>query len=418
MELNKRRKSMRTMKKSGVFAALTVALLVMVVLVTQGCFVPDTESDTIDIGKITGLERTGTVRLNFGYNTGARTIMPDELEMADFLSYRVIYTPSPSGVGATTTNIAASAIGAPITLPVGAYTLQVIAYKATGQGTPVAVANMDTICLDKSFKSGGAPVTSITITDSPTPTTVYVTLKPYGVVTGQNGTFTWDIKNSLGTDVFTYDIKVSTFKDSGTFQEETGLDKEDLTGSFGFSAPLLSSGFKWVDVTLHGPTGDTFKFRDLAHVYQNMNTTFTYEFLPTFVTIPSSGQGSITIDYDQGGDVTFTFTLDPGSESAIDTVTGGGKVHTDPVKMSLSDTVYPKEIIITMSASGVTLSGQEWFADDGDDEVGTGLTLTINLDDGDVFDTKGLHEIILIAYVGGLPYSITNSPIIYIEVVD
>jgi hypothetical protein len=430
---------MRTMKKSGAFAALAVALLVVAMLVTTGCRVPETgsviDSDIgIDIGIGTETaKKTGSLRLVFADNKGARTVMPDVPLVASILGYQVTLSPTPAGPPVVVKTVGTggnlSAISTLIdNLAVGAYEVEVIAYKDADRDFPIAVAKTGLTggISNTGFvtAAGGVntPVASISIVEG-TPANIYVTVKPYGVVTGENGTFTWAIQNSLGAGVnFTATVRVSDFP-GGTNPVTSGTitPLANLTGTFGVDPqPDLASGYKWVEVALTGPLGDTFRFRDIAHIYQNLNTTFAYEFLPSFVVIPSTGGGRIYLEYVQDN-VIFLFEVAAGDESDINTMVGNGDGKWDtPIKMSHADTTYPKEIVLSLSVSGITIEGQEWYVGSATTPAETDEEFTINIETDTVFgagNPPGKYQIMLVAYYDSKPYTML-SPIIYIEIVD
>jgi hypothetical protein len=436
---------MRTMtKKSGVIAALTAALVLMTVLVIANCRIPDTGSviDTIigagsDIDIEPGTEtakNTGYVRLNFGNKKVARTIVPEAPELADFLGYEVTFTPITTGTYKQVTvgtggDIAV--ITANITLDEGDYEVEVVAFLDAARAKPVAVAttglaaNGGGICTDKLISLGGVPVEEIPITDGGV-TQIYVTLKPYGVTTG-NGIFSWKI-----TDKFTYEWDSATLTVTDwptanplTTQTINITPDDNLIGSFGDDDPLLASGYKRVVLTLTGTEGDKFTLREVAHIYRSLTSIFEYEFVDGLVIAPppppGTGTGRITIEYDHGEGINFSFDVDVSGTTSNLIASGDIGSATNPVRLSRSDTTFPNQVTLTLSISGTTLDSYKWIlADDDDPEEDIDLgsptaPFILNAYTNANFSANKVYGILLEGVKDGAPYSLDDVAI-YIKV--
>jgi hypothetical protein len=421
---------MRTMKKSGALAALAVALLVVAVLVTQSCRIPVTGpgiGSGTEIGTGIGTEtakNTGSIRLNFGVKKGARTVMPDELFIGDFKSFTLTFSPSGGG---SDIEVEVGPGGDyedftdPIVLPEDTYELLVVAYTTDDWTLPVAMAETGLtggICTDALLSDSGTLVEEIDIVDG-APVDIYVTLKPYGLV--GNGIFAWKITDELDCE-YEATIRISNYP-AGSAGVQTGtIDPANLAGSFGGpSQTVLASGYKWIDLTLTQPeTGSKFVLRDIAHIYQNMTSTFEYTFLDGIIiapTPPTTGEGGFEFEYVHPEGFTVTFSVGtPTPAGKI--ISGDGLDPTSAIQLSPSGAgTLPSGLTITMNTAGVT--DYTWWS--GPRSLGrANQPLIITIATGDYFgerNAKGFYGISLAAEYEDEPFN-TAGKVIYIEIVD
>jgi hypothetical protein len=336
------------MKKSGAFAALAVALLVMVVLLTQSCWAPDT--GPVDIGKITGLEKTGKVRLNFGYSSG-RTILPPSPTLT---RYELVFTPISSGVALPTITLVVGTDPVypfeTIDLAAGDYTLTVTGFNnATPTPLPVAVATTEedeaggiTTTRPLEPENVGDPIPAgFTIIGEDT-TVITVVLKPFTPGTGGHaGTFGWNVTTTGVTGANVRNLTLRTYPGGATITEQPVI----LLGTTPTSSRPIDTGYYWVDVDIGTSTGGTLAFRDLVHVYRNMTSTFTRTFTNDNLYLAKPGEGDGSITYVHVAEYNFDYALS--SAGGVTVVGTGSDVTSNPILLSISNVGAIDNVTIT-----------------------------------------------------------------------
>jgi hypothetical protein len=383
------------MKKSGVVAALTVAVLVMALLVTIGCQEPPLTGgpEAVAIG---ANPEKGVVRLNFGNNTGKRTVMPAD---PGFVRIELVFTDSSS---ATFPDVIT---GSPITMPAtispaieldpGTYTMTVTAYSAwtdATTNTPVAFATTATgggITSDKDIGGG----TGFTIIADQT-TDIDVELKPRPAVAASgNGTLSWAI--NIGGISKTILAASMTIRDYAAPSAAVG---QPISIQAGNSSRVIPSGYYWLDFSITSDDNKKIIARDLAHIYYNMTSPLSITFTDAdfYPAIPSQG-GEIKYLHPQDQE----FTILPESGASANPVDGDGTAG-DRLKLSLSDNIYPRDMILTL-VNASDFSSYSW-------QYGANIlesTAVFGVDIADTyFDEEGDCMVTLVGEKGGAPYTL------------
>jgi hypothetical protein len=267
---------MRTvMKKSGVVAALTAVLLVMAVLVTTGCWEPETGAYTkpIVVGQV-GPDM-GTIRLVFGDDTGARTVIPNA---PTFTKYVLTF----AGAQALSQDVTPTGANTPFTdieLAAGNYTLTVTGL-ITGD---LVVASASTADGGVTSDNPLTPATNGFIVDSNSDTMLTVVLKP---TQDEDGSFSWNVTTSGFT---------------GTVVVSVGASLAGGGAVGGTPTPVpVASGYYPILVNIDAGALGTLVFGDYVHIYDYRTSTFTKTFTlanlvpPPPVPDPGSAKGGIT----------------------------------------------------------------------------------------------------------------------------
>jgi hypothetical protein len=410
---------MKTLKKNAWLIAMSVMALILASALIVGCIQPSS-STSLKINDSSIPKGMGSVVLNFG-NSLARTIAPVPPVIGDFKSFTVTFTPVPAaqatifevGPGKTHENFTA-----PFVLALGNYTLQVIGYTNDDWTEPVARAATETGGGISIVDMGGAAATQITI--GTTPIDLYIQLKPYAIIGSGNGNFAFGLTSDYasafsGSIVLTQWGVVTPTTVSRAFTDTTGL-------SSGANPIAVTSGYYYVDLQLTtGASGGVFKFRDIAHIYQNMTSTFTYMIDKDLVifptTPPTTGNGNINIDYlhPDGHTITFSIEINLGNEDYGDGVNDGdGKSVATAFELSRTDAVnYPTQITLKVSPDTV----YEWCW--GTDTLGTpnaDLTLTA-ASAPFAGNADGVYPITVIVTYNGGPYTLDDGRAVYIKIV-
>jgi hypothetical protein len=345
---------MKTLKNAKFLAVFAVALVVATALVA-GCLNPVKILDQLDNPTIP--EGMGVVRLNFG--DSARTIMPKEVP--NIVRYDVVFK---RDGGSTTTEPLYSSSFPSMTLAAGKYTLEVKGYTEYIDSTnnkPVAIASTS---LNGTITSGKPTILSDTVTpgfeiEPGQTTTLIVILKPIDPKDPNysgKGTLAYDINLTSPTNPITDTITHARMT-LMPYPTGTALPYIDLnpTGKTTSTVPNIPSGYYWVDIQVQ-TEGKGIKYRDLAHIYQNMTSRFEVVFTDNMLMGGGSGSGNtnnsiITFPVPNNPnillpfDVSSVFYFNP-----LPTVTGSG-TQDDPFIMK-----YYHWNVNASSTSGITLT--------------------------------------------------------------
>jgi len=326
------------MKKCGIFAAV---LLVMAALMT-GCSTPDTSREEEQL-----LEGYGLVKISFADTVEQRaTILPSTgLSLSDFTGgFTLQFTPTALG-DAKSVDIPLTSASSPgaISLIAGTYTLDVLAYKGPG----------------KTLAAAGYSQANIVIAAGSANTPVTITLEALADGKG-TGTFTYTITNSItSTAVISKSDMIISPIPSGTAEPSINLDLQGKATVIGTAT--LKSGYYYVDFELI-VDGKPNHFRHILHVYQNLDSTFIYEFKDTHFSIGSLIISSITyIDYrDSNVYIEPTYTTSIGTGSIFVGSLPGVADLTPSYILSVGDTAAPSEINIkvTNASKFSTITGR------------------------------------------------------------
>jgi len=330
---------MRTLtNKRGIIAAAAVLLLLTAMLVT-GC------SDSAAVEKpYTPPAGMGAVILNFNKNIARATILPNEADIDSFAEFILTFTADSLGTGVTQTitraNTDALTRNAPINLLAGVYDLQVVAHLTASDPTSAAAVFSDS---------------SINISTGQT-TSLNITLKPYDPADAtEDGTFAWNITNSI-TGTISVGSKMSLTKlDNSTVTgwKDVDLDTPANTSNFSDTTGIpIPSGYYYLDITLI-VNSQTRIFRHVVHIYQNLKSTFAFEFTNAYVAVRIIFTPTIT--YSNPDD-------DPPVLAVVKAGGGGTLGASDgslasPYILSITGTTYPSSITVTVSNFSTAFSG-------------------------------------------------------------
>jgi len=293
-------------KNSGILITVAALLFISTMLVTR-CGGAAEEVYTPPPGM-------GAVRLVFN-NTIARTTLPDNItNINQFTDFSLQFIPTTPGVAKLIEHIAVANLYDPIDLVPGVYKLTVIAYLNSG---PAATGED----------------TGITITDGGNANTNAITLKPFEPVSpsSETGLFAWSITTS-GTTPSAATLTLTAIG-TGASQPETSI-LSTLVNTTGIA---VAPGYYYADFKITVNTV-TITFRHIAHIYQNMKSTFTYALTDDYFFKLLSGEVTPgTIDYENPTDNPPEL-LDSSDNPVGDTVT-----------LSITANSYPSSIIIKIS---------------------------------------------------------------------
>jgi hypothetical protein len=359
------------MKKCGLVAVCAAALFMVVALVI-GCPTPGS-----GIGAPTGM---GTIRLNFNDEV-SRTVMPGTLTTSSFPQFEFIFTATEDGDNKIISDRTFATLNDAVVLVPGTYDLKVNAYLTAG--TPPS-----------NLAATSGTVTGIPITTNGN-TTRIITLAPIidGVGTGL---FAWTIDCDSMTPTPT--IKM-TIKDLGGDFAEDLTDPGDPIEIDGITIGLTStgipiySGYYYVDLTVtSGP--DSKDFHHVLHIYQNMTSTFEYEFTDLHLGILSFDFKASSVEYVHPEN--FVPVLNDG----INDLASGEKItlalgdpDADPIP------IPPGTVTITVTNAYDSIA---WYSD-GSAPLETGDEFEITAGVAP-FDSVGLHHLTVVGVSNGIPY--------------
>jgi len=260
---NKMKKKLKNnIKKTGrVLAILAIALCAVVILF--GCVNPFMPPNPGDIQ-----EGKGYFILSLtGFGTQSRTIMPDIPVAHEWVSYKLVFTPAPTGT-ARTEYRSHSGLSEPIELDAGTYTLTVYAY----------TYETDENDLADEFSASGPSTAPIPVSAGGSVSGT-VNLTAVSPLASGVGHFSWVI--DYPTDVL--DVKMviepisPTEGDTVTYRfpgvdatgEEVGVGKEGNIE--------LDAGFYRVIFYLTKDAQTQVRWRETLHIYRNMTSYYGNE---------------------------------------------------------------------------------------------------------------------------------------------
>jgi len=284
-------------KKCGIITAVATLLLLTAMLI--GCSNGITTTEKEDYTPPVGM---GAIRLNFNKDI-ARTILPDTADITDFNKFQLQFTPTLNGGSISPIEYTDSNdLSTPINLVPGTYTLQVLAYIEDAGNTfqLAASAEEDGIVIS----SGGNTNKSITLK----------AIDPASATSGETGVFAWVI-TPPSTGTINSATLTLTAIGTGTTQSPINLTTVVVSGKWE-SSKLLPVGYYYADFAITR-NGVLITFRHIAHIYQGMTSTFTYEFSDNFFVL-LSGTLTPTIDYEAPDDHAPVLTYDDdGDNNAV-----------------------------------------------------------------------------------------------------
>jgi len=328
---------MRTLtNKRGIIAAAAVLLLLTAMLVT-GC------NDSAAVEKpYTPPAGMGAVILNFNKNIARATILPSGADIDSFAEFILTFTADLPGTGVTKIitreNTDIPTRNAPINLVAGVYDLQVVAHLTAGDSTSAAAVYSNS---------------SVDISMGQT-TSLNITLKPYDPADAtEDGTFAWNITNLIGDAISAGSVMRLRKLDNSTIIEWTDLDLDTPLNTSNFSNTTgipIPSGYYYLDITLIVGS-ETRIFRHVVHIYQNLKSTFEFEFTDAYVVVRIIFNPTIT----------YNNPADDPPVLAVERVSGGtmsGDGSLDkPYILSLTGTKFPDSIKVTVSNFSTAFSG-------------------------------------------------------------
>ena len=220
------------------------------------------------------LEGKGSFLLTL--SEAGRTILPVTPNLNDFAVYNLDFTPTNNGGGAVT-GVAENAdrtngtlATAPVLLEPGIYKLMVNAYKDANKTQLMAQGTLNNITITAGKNTPGT-----------------VTLE--ALLSGGTGTFKWDITLPAGV---TANMLVTPGNVSGTNQQTVTLSPPKATGS-----RTLNSGQYGLTFNLTKTDGKAVVWNELLHVYQNLESVFTFTFTDAHL---SDSSYTVTYNYNDG----------------------------------------------------------------------------------------------------------------------
>jgi len=342
-------------KKSVIFAALAVVLLVTALV--------------ISCNPLDGIEKeepskpgTGKVRLTIDSRNTERTIIPAALPSNT--KYFVTFTGHAADVpvlgdpALSDYSTTVSGSGTISNIPVGTYSaLSVIVY--TDASDLSSLSAVQAKAIGSGSYSGGQTLTisgTTLVLTAPIATTLY---NP-GTNTSVNGTFRYSITLDSSTNRFANATFKIISRAAGT---QVGSIVDFKTASNNTTSPTsLSSGYYNVVFSLTDTDSHVVNFYEILQVYQNMESvlsrTISDAIFPAAVTPPTVGSATITINAPNlGQNVTFTVT-----------VSGTGVVLTTPddtfeVTIPTGNSNASIAVEVTSPSSGV--NSFSWHNSDG-----------------------------------------------------
>jgi hypothetical protein len=338
---------MKTLMKQGFL--LAAVLLVATILVT-GCF-SEPEGYTPPDGM-------GAVLLKFNIDPARAAILPPNITMTGFSQFRVTFAPTVTAADGIKD---LDFFSAPIVLLQREYDLEIIAYMLVGGNhVPAAVAT-------ETFIVGA------------TTTTHEVTLYAYDPDAGTaNGTFAWNITNSIsGLTAASMEV-TSISGGSAKIEEDFNLTATTWTGS-----EVIIEGYYYVDFVIVAG-GFTRNFRHILHIYRGQTSTFSYTFDNDKLGISSSSV-TVTPIYVQP-----TVTAPIVQNNAGPTpVTEGGNV---PVSLTGAAVTLSVTNAVLFTTSDTPPEVQiEWFY--GSKSLTTGASYLVSVGTGNDFTAQGKYMI-------------------------
>jgi hypothetical protein len=373
----------RLTKKCGIITAVATLLLLTAMLIgcSNGTTVTEKENYTPPAGM-------GYVRLNFNNTVGRATTLPDVVLISFFKAFKLQFTPTATvagGAAKTVTVTDSAKLGEAIDLIPGSYDLTVIAYTDYDDQTEIASNPAAT----------GDATSELTIAIG-VPESATVVLKLYDPSVGSgNGKFAWNITNSINSAISAASMVVTEIGGSVVYTHPsllTAFGSATITGSTNIPA-----GYYFVDfsLTVGGKPRD---FRHILHIYQNMTSTFGYEFSDGSFDI-TTGKVSSGITYEE------PTVVSPPALSSSGALTEN---QTFPISLAAASGT-PVDIIVTNFAIYDSI---DWFVNFGMTALGAGLSASDTVDydtltiDGATapFDTKGTYLLTVQGIKDGIPY--------------
>jgi hypothetical protein len=360
-----RRKGMKTMfKKCGLCAAVAVALLSMMVLVTGCPAGPVSQGYKPPAGM-------GAVQLRFSDTIARATILPPEADINIFQRFWLDFQPVALPAQAYDGYYTLAELNTPIPLVPGDYTLVVIGYLVGGDpgaATPI-------------LPTQAAAIASVSITIDPGVNTETIILRAYDPdEADEDGTFSWTIANKV-TALTAAAMDITKIGGGSVYNETFDEDEDSWAGT-----EDLTEGYYYVDFTL--TAGVTRHFRHVLHIYRNMTSTFIYEFNDEKLGILSTTLKA-NLEYEYPEDM-------PPELSGLGGATGEAD---DPVTLSLGTPA----VTITLTVDNDTAYDDiEWFY--GSTSLGTGETYVVDVTNSP-FDEEGTYQIAVVGTTAaGVPY--------------
>jgi uncharacterized repeat protein (TIGR02543 family) len=192
----------------------------------------------------------GSFSLSIKSIDSARTILP--ATPVDFALYELIFTPNPNGV-AKNEDITPTGAPAQVLLDPGTYKLDVNAYKDTGKTQLMA---------------RGSSVNNIVITAGAN-VNGSVTLK--AIIGGGQGDFTYNV--TLPTDIAMATMAIDRLDASGSV-----VTPVNLFSGLNTDKRTLNAGYYDVTFNLEKTDGKKLVWRELLHIYVNMESVYTQIF--------------------------------------------------------------------------------------------------------------------------------------------
>jgi hypothetical protein len=224
----------------------------------------------------------GTFSLQIGRVQTGRTILPSTVQ-SDFALYTLVFSSSGrDNVSVERTN---AALGNPVSLDAATWNLTVTAYMDSEKNKPAAQGSMEGIEISAGENTGRSLELKVIIEE------------------GATGTFSWDIGFPAGVTVASVVItpldpqtgtpEQTLYFIGGTPGEDTFVNKNNS------ASPLsLNTGYYRVVFNLSNGQHETGR-EEYLHIYQNMESRFSYTFTAAHFTVLSvtngedSGLGSL-----------------------------------------------------------------------------------------------------------------------------
>jgi len=381
-------------RKSGIFAALTAALLVTAALIAS-C----SSGGGVDAPGYQPPPNMGYTRISIGDDIGRSIAPTNPTSKSDFTKYNLVFKEYASGAAGDTTvlgsvtksDILPGNIADPIPLNPVYWEVTVIAFiddpVVSGEFLPVAVGTSDRFKINIALK---------------TDVSVDVSLYDHTVAGATNGTFKYTVTLQPG-DTFltpTLDIKIDALLGGGSYGTTTTPASIGGGGTPGVAAGTISlpPGYYVADIILTTGLGKA-SVKDVLHVYQNLTSEFTYLFTEKHI-VKTQGTGQLDVDFKPAPSIPVLLTGTPTAVTAGGLVTLNINSDNDP-----SPAHGKTETLTVANSIGATAADDykavKWYL--GSDEITAGISGT----GGNILTiTAGTAPF---AYVGTIPLTVVGT---------
>jgi hypothetical protein len=293
-------------------------------LVFTSCPTPFEQSHSEFIQQPSSVAGMGSFSLNLSEESQERTILPATPSASDFAVFKLEFL-SGSTVAKTADRSPAN-LSEPVMLDTGIYDLHVTAYIDAGKTKPAAWGSLPNILITEGMNTIGS-VELAAIKDA-----------------GQ-GTFKWTINFPSPASDITGTVKITPIAG--------GVERTAALASGTADSLTLNAGYYRVVFTLRNTAYEGAERWEILHIYQNMESAFTY----TFENNQFHSYYNIMVT---NGNNTGTGSL----RQAINDVLSGGTIVVNsssaPTITLTSQLQIPATKSFTLEGNGVTIQSPSW----------------------------------------------------------